>query len=259
MATYAFSRVHHIGRVPWHEDPHTREWYGNPSISEPVSTFMCSIRRRKTENGETPQSSRAIEPGLLEKLYIHNHKAENSVPGQIASGSWGGGTARALLHVIYTFAFTCLLRSDEVLQTQAHDIRIIDDETIEYTLPERKTDQYGDVKPFVLKMMPPQMAHLCPVRALAEWIKVSQITTGYLFRKIGKHDRIVAENDPLKTRHLKPFSKCFGTICLIYVWIPISMALTHFAEAAVSGSRFICAGHSDRYANGAGGVLSSRT
>lgn len=47
MATYAFSRVHHIGRVPWHEDPSTQKWYGNPSISETVSTYMCSLRRKK--------------------------------------------------------------------------------------------------------------------------------------------------------------------------------------------------------------------
>ncbi|KAK0456849.1 hypothetical protein EV421DRAFT_1697992 [Armillaria borealis] len=45
--------------------------------------------------------------------------------------------------------------------------------------------------------MPPTMAHLCPVRALAEWLAETGIKTGYLFRKIGAHDRVIATNEPM--------------------------------------------------------------
>ena len=76
-------------------------------------------------------------------LYEQNTKPENCVPCTVPKGSWGGGNARTQLLVIYTLAFCCLLRIDEVLKIQAHDIRYLDDSTIELTLPERKTDQYG--------------------------------------------------------------------------------------------------------------------
>lgn len=55
----------------------------------------------------------------------------------------------------------------------------------------------SEIEPFVLKEMPPTMAHLCPVRALAEWLAETGIKTGYLFQKIGAHDRVIATNEPM--------------------------------------------------------------
>ena len=40
-------------------------------------------------------------------------------------------------------------------------------------------------------------AHLCPVRALADWLSVSRITSGFLFRPITSNDRVSANNMPL--------------------------------------------------------------
>jgi hypothetical protein len=59
--------------------------------------------------------------------------------------SWGGYRCRKMLHCIYTLAFTCLLRFDEVLQIQHHHIKVIDKEAgkIELNLLFRKTNQYG--------------------------------------------------------------------------------------------------------------------
>ena len=50
-----------------------------------------------------------------------------------------------MLHCIYTLAFTCLLRFDEVLQIQHHHIKVINKEAgkIELNLLFRKTNQYG--------------------------------------------------------------------------------------------------------------------
>ena len=50
-----------------------------------------------------------------------------------------------MLHCIYTLAFTCLLRFDEVLQIQYHHIKVVDKEAgkIELNLLFRKTNQYG--------------------------------------------------------------------------------------------------------------------
>ncbi|KAF8201963.1 hypothetical protein K438DRAFT_1581686, partial [Mycena galopus ATCC 62051] len=48
--------------------------------------------------------------------------------------------------------------------------------------------------------LPEDEAHLCPVRAYAEWIRASSITNGYLFPKIGSGDRLMTDkNEPMSS------------------------------------------------------------
>jgi hypothetical protein len=54
--------------------------------------------------------------------------------------------------------------------------------------------QTTGVKPFYLHLLPLHLAHRCPIRALAQWLHVSQITEGYLFRKIASGDRVSNQN-----------------------------------------------------------------
>ncbi|KAJ4471745.1 hypothetical protein C8J55DRAFT_434789, partial [Lentinula edodes] len=61
---------------------------------------------------------------------------------------WGGCRARALLHLGYTLSFCDLLRIDELLKIQVHDIEMDENAetgmtTITLTLPFRKTSQFG--------------------------------------------------------------------------------------------------------------------
>lgn len=61
---------------------------------------------------------------------------------------WGGPRARALLNLAYDFGFCDLLRIDEILKIQVHDIEIAknpktDHPTLTLTLPFRKTSQFG--------------------------------------------------------------------------------------------------------------------
>lgn len=58
---------------------------------------------------------------------------------------WSGQKCRMMLQAIYTLAFQCLLRIDEVLQIQSHHILVIDEEKgeIQLNLLFRKTNQYG--------------------------------------------------------------------------------------------------------------------
>lgn len=58
--SYGFGRVHGCGNIPWRKSELTNNWIGNPSVSELVSTYMLSLRRRKVRAGETPTSARAI-------------------------------------------------------------------------------------------------------------------------------------------------------------------------------------------------------
>ena len=97
-------------------------------------------------------SSRAVNPELLKMLMDFNRLAENWTIQRYApsqrTGIGGdarkwGGRARRLLHAIYLIAFWCLLRFDEVLKIQFHDLEVISPSCIKLTLPFRKTHQFG--------------------------------------------------------------------------------------------------------------------
>ena len=149
-------------------------------------------------------------------LYDHNHKPENwdikPYKGTQSRAQqqedrekdiWTSPYGRRELQLAYTTAFSCLLRIDELMKIQSHDFRLLDEKTLELTLPFRKTDQCGgkpftfsnksadlsfitlEIKPFVLPKLPEEMAHLCSVRAYADWISASKINEGYVFCKLG--------------------------------------------------------------------------
>jgi hypothetical protein len=139
----------------------------------------------------------------MKQLYDFNHQPElwgtiseegKFVPPPPLSkdhpNAWNGkcgARARRALQAIYTIAFICLLRSDEVLKINRNHITYLDDGTdgIVLTLPFRKTHQSGGVlfkfytqvftprnlysrfiigiKPFYLYPLPEEEAHLCPV------------------------------------------------------------------------------------------------
>ncbi|KAJ7830225.1 hypothetical protein B0H14DRAFT_2366006, partial [Mycena olivaceomarginata] len=162
--TYAFGRLFGLGSLPWHQSESTGKMVGNPSVSETVATYMTSLRRRKVRAGETATSARAITSETLLKLHGFNNRPEIAAIKEYAAGSrkhpkgpneWGGGRARRLLTLAYVLAFLCLLRFDEVLKIQMHDIEWISETCIKLTLPYRKTNQFGGIKPFYLYLFPP--------------------------------------------------------------------------------------------------------
>ncbi|KAH7921721.1 hypothetical protein BV22DRAFT_997520, partial [Leucogyrophana mollusca] len=57
--TYAFGQLHGLGTMPWHESE-LGGMAGNPSVSNEVSGYMCSLRHRKVQAGEVACSARAI-------------------------------------------------------------------------------------------------------------------------------------------------------------------------------------------------------
>ncbi|KAN0137248.1 hypothetical protein V8E53_004958 [Lactarius tabidus] len=201
--TYAFGRLHGLGTMHWQCSTFDGSMVGNPSVSESVSRYMLSLHRRKVQAGETATSARAISSETLKRLYIFNHLPENWDLKKYSPGSknkagdqWGGPCARRLLGLAYTLAFLCLLRVDEVLNIQSQDLIVLGTtgKQLKLTLPYRKTSQLGAIKPFILHEQPEEFAHLCPIRAYGEWLKVSKITHGYIFHKIASGDRILLNN-----------------------------------------------------------------
>jgi hypothetical protein len=167
--TYGFGRLNSRGTLPWHATD-DGQWKGNPSISAQVSRYMVSLRRQKVvftiyfddrhtlsalqvRNGETAMSARAVNPELLRALSDFNRIPEHWTIQPYAPDSrlgvgrglqkWGGGRTRRLLQALYTIAFWCLLRFDEVLKIQFQDLEVVSSTCIQLTLPFRKTDQFG--------------------------------------------------------------------------------------------------------------------
>jgi hypothetical protein len=46
-ATYGFGRLNGLGSIPWQRSEVSGKMVGNPSISEDVSRYMVSLRKKK--------------------------------------------------------------------------------------------------------------------------------------------------------------------------------------------------------------------
>ncbi|KAJ7218982.1 DNA breaking-rejoining enzyme [Mycena haematopus] len=204
--TYAFGRVHRLGSTPWQESSSTGHMLGNPSVSEIVSSYMVSLRRRKVKAGETQISSRALTPEIIRQIYDHNNSGGRCIVQPLGTRSpkeWCTARTRLLLHAALTIAFACLLRFEEALRIQMSDIEFRRAEngkrTVVLTLRSRKTSQFGGIKPFVLHMLPLHEAHLCPVRSLCRWIAVIPHRSGHLFRTVNKNGQVSSTNKLMTT------------------------------------------------------------
>ncbi|PBK88149.1 hypothetical protein ARMGADRAFT_937764, partial [Armillaria gallica] len=178
--TYGFHKSGRQGKVPWSR----ATALGNPSISDLVSSYMLGLHKCKVAKGETSTSARAIGPDTLQQLYEHNHKPENWNNKHLSQGNWCGGNTWQLLQAVYLIVFTCLLCIDKVLNLQAHEVNVYDNEDdigcMSVTLPFCKNAPVGGkciellvplpadlfrtlgIPPFILQEFPEQMAHLCP-------------------------------------------------------------------------------------------------
>ncbi|KAK7033787.1 hypothetical protein R3P38DRAFT_3498502 [Favolaschia claudopus] len=231
--TYGFGRLNGLGSIPWQKSEFSGKMIGNPSISEDVSRYMVSLRKKKVRAGEIATSARAITPEILAALYHYNNLPEvreikpvtrRKRTEPVDPNQWGGGRSRLMLHAVYVIAFLCLLRFDEALKIQLQDIRRINEHSFELTLPFRKTSQYGEIKPFVLHEFPPEQAHLCPVRALTAWLACARIT-----QEIGEISRDVSQQSiGCRARSLPIRDTFFSTRWMPVLCIPPSMEPTSY-------------------------------
>jgi len=129
--------------------------------------------------------------------------------------------------------------------------------------------------PFVLHLLPNEEAHLCPVRALAEWLGETNITTGYLFPKIASGDRVaINDNHPMVCtsvlvgrdwadvpcyRHLSSSWSCSGTTCLTLVLILTHTVPIHSGVVGANTWPISDGGLYVKFVIGEVGVLSSPT
>ncbi|KAJ7362368.1 hypothetical protein DFH08DRAFT_910744 [Mycena albidolilacea] len=65
------------------------------------------------------------------------------------------------------------------------------------------------VKPFYLNLLPQHRTHLCPIRALTQWLHVSGITEGYLFQKMASGDRVSGQNSHMTSEFFLELTHSF--------------------------------------------------
>jgi hypothetical protein len=77
--------------------------------------------------------------------------------------------------------------------------------TIDTAFSQYQSDPpFTDIKPFHLHLQLDNEAYLCPVRALADWLSVSEIKEGYLFRQMDVSDRVTEK--PMVSLHHTPLA-----------------------------------------------------
>lgn len=141
----------------------------SPAVHVSVRQTMQGIRRTL---GISQRRVRAIvKDDLLEMLAL----VDQQKPMRAARD-------RALLLIGFAGAF----RRAELVAIQYEDITVIDD-GIEILLRRSKTDQEGVGRTVFI---PRAKGARCPVAAIDQWTAVSGIDSGYVFRRVTRHDTV---------------------------------------------------------------------
>jgi hypothetical protein len=128
-----------------------------------------------------------------------------------------------------------------------------------------------DIKPFYLHGFDESKSHLCPVKALAEWLDVCDHTEGYLFRRVLAGDRVDPESRPmvgtqfntlvtLLTAHsrIKKSWTYSDTISSTLGRTQGHMEPIHSDVEGVNGLQVVVSGPYQEYVTGVAGVWISR-
>ncbi|CAB3915378.1 Tyrosine recombinase XerC [Achromobacter animicus] len=141
----------------------------SPAVHVSVRQTMQGIRRTL---GISQRRVRAIvKDDLLEMLAL----IDLQKPMRAARD-------RALLLIGFAGAF----RRSELVAIQHEDISVVD-EGIEILLRRSKTDQEGEGRTVFI---PRAKGARCPVAAIDQWTAMSDIDSGYVFRKVTRHDTV---------------------------------------------------------------------
>lgn len=110
---------------------------------------------------------------------------------------------------IILLGFSGGFRRSEIVTLDIEDIEFLN-EGIKIFLKKSKTDQYGDG--FFKGIPYLENKTMCPVINLSEWIKVSNIKKGPIFRKISKSDKILDNrlSDQTVALIIKKYTKIAG-------------------------------------------------
>lgn len=147
---------------------HKAKGYVSPTYSFNVKETMSGIKNAK---GTAPDQKRAADIEIIKAIC-------RTIPDTLA-----GHRDRALLLVGFAFG----ARRSELVSLNVEDIRY-NHKGMELFIRRSKTDQEGKGRSPVIFYG--QYPETCPVRSLQKWLKVAEIKSGPIFRKIDKHGNI---------------------------------------------------------------------
>lgn len=177
---------------------HTYQGFPDPTIHPAVTKTLAGILRI---HGKPKTKAHAL---TVEEVT------------QIASYLQQDGSLAAIRdQAILLVGFFGALRRSELIAIKFEHLNWQED-GVEILLPSSKTDQLHEGQYCVL---PPGIPPLCPLNALKNWLDRSQITSGYLFRRILQNEQIgLHPLAPLSINHiLKNRAKATGMTHLTHL------------------------------------------
>ena len=153
---------------------HTSQSLESPTKSELIKTTLRGIKRT------VGTKQRQVEPVLKNNL----------LDMVVALNGIKGCRDRALLLLGFAGAF----RRSELVSLQYSDINFVEQGLV-VQLIKSKTDQEGEGRKIAI---PYARGAVCPVLALKNWLLLSNITDGSIFRPVSRHGRI--ESTTLSTQ-----------------------------------------------------------
>lgn len=154
-------RVVAIGRA------HTVKKLPSPAHSEMVRATLHGIRRT------TGRVQRRVRPTLLPQIQAMVKEAQGMK----------GMRDKALLLIGFSGAF----RRSELVSIRIEDVQFVT-EGIVIHIRRSKTDQAGQGRDIAIPVM---RGKYCPVKAIKDWLALSEITNGALFRGVNRHGQVM--------------------------------------------------------------------
>jgi integrase len=153
----AISRAHKAKKLP------------SPAQSDMVKATLHGIRRT------TGRVQRRVRPTLLPQIQAMVKEARGMK----------GLRDKALLIIGFSGAF----RRSELVAIQVEDIQFVAEGMVIH-LRRSKTDQTGLGRDIAIPLM---RGKYCPVKAVKDWLQLSEITSGALFRGVNRHGQVLKQ------------------------------------------------------------------
>lgn len=161
-------RVHLAALAKWH----SAHGFTDPTKSARVRDVLRGIQ------AEHPQPARQAEALALQDLEACVDSIDRATLSTEKAVRLRAARDRALLLLGFWRAF----RGDELCRLRIEFIQIKPEEGLEVFLPSSKSDRANRGRTLTL----PALKRLCPVEAYQQWLELSQLTHGPVFRSIDR-------------------------------------------------------------------------
>lgn len=163
----------------WHQE----HGFVDPTKTHQIRQLLKGIR------AVHPAQEKRARPLELEMLQQTSDWLEGARANALARNDTGAALRHARDRALVLLGFWRGFRADELSSLNIEFIEITPDEGMEIFLPKSKGDRQLEGRRYTC----PALSRLCPVEAVQDWLTVSQLKSGSLFRKIDRWGGIGAD------------------------------------------------------------------